>query len=150
MKKLIYKFDNPYNNCEKVLFCEENKRYYILQPSQNKGEQILYSCTPSNGYFEAECHIKEGLTYNIDGKVVTTLKDGVIRDEEAYQSWQNEELTLYKIKDEYKDIENYYKSFDVNSLLTKLYDYIQPEHAEKIIVKRKEVFGMGNCYYYKQ
>lgn len=149
MKYLTYKFDNPYCSCEKVLYCKETNRYYILQPCQNKGEQRLLTCSPSGGYYEADTPVREGLTYDIDGEIVTTLEEGIIRDDDIYNAWQNEEFELYRIKDEYKNIDNYRLSFNVDALLPRLYDYIDPEHTEKIIVKRKDVYRFFNYYYFK-
>lgn len=147
IKELVYKFQNPYNSCEKVYFHKETNKYYILQPSQNKGEQCLLTCTPSGGYYEADCPIREGLSYIIDGETVTTLKDGMVRNEEVYQQWQNEELVCYKIKEEFRNIENYFRSFNIDALLIRPYDYILPEHLDQITVKRKDVFRISNSYY---
>jgi hypothetical protein len=147
---LIYRHENPHNSCEKVYQDAITKRFYVVQPGQLKCDRIIYTCTPSKGYFEADCPLKSGLTFVLDGEAVTTMAEGLIRNEKAYQAYQEEELKLWRIKPEYKSIDNYYRSFDVNALLTRLYGYINPEHAEQITVKRKEVYRFMHHYYFNQ
>ena len=144
IKKLEYKLQNPYNSCEKVLFCKETKQYYILQNGLNKADKVLTTCYPSGGFYEADTPVKEGLKYEIEGKEVTTLEGGVIRDGDVYEAWQNEELELYKVKEEYKDFDDRFKE----TLLISLHDYMDENHFEKINVKRKEVFRLHDYYYF--
>jgi hypothetical protein len=148
LTELIYKHENPYNSCERVYQDTITKRFYVVQPGQAKHDRIIYTCTPSKGYFEADCPLKPGLTFLLDGEQVTTLNDGIIRDEQAYQLYQNEELQLWRIKTEYKGIEKYCKSFDVNALYPRLYDYINKDHAEIVTVKRKDVNRFMGKYYF--
>lgn len=145
MKELIFKFKNPYCSSEDVLFHKETKRYYILQPVSEYDVRLL-TCTPHKGYYEADCPVKAGLTYLIHGNVVTTREDGIIRNEERYLLYMETEIEVYQVKDEFKDIPNNSRFKD--TLLTYLHSYLDPNHFDKLTVKRKDVCRMGDKYYF--
>ena len=148
IRVLSYKFQNPYCSCESVYINKKTNRYYILQPCQNKGEQRLLTCYPSRGYYEADSPVRAGLQYEIEGKVVTTLEEGIIRDEEVYNEWQNEELSLYRLKEEYKTDERY--ECVSSGMISKLYDWCEPDYFEKVVVKRKQIERIFNKYYMRE
>jgi len=79
IRNLIYKFQNPYNSCEAVYYCPEKKRFYVFLPTRyNEPKSWVHTCTPSRGYYEADCPVKEGITFVIKGKEYTTDKHGMI------------------------------------------------------------------------
>lgn len=148
MKELVYRFQNPYNSCEEVHCCRETGRYYILMPSTPYSMKLC-TCTPYRGYYEADCPVKAGLTYLINGKKVTTEADGEIVDYAKKEAYENKELTFYQVKPEHKDDPNY-AIFSDGRLFRKLFDYMNPEHFTQVVKKRKEVYCLMGGWYTKE
>lgn len=146
MKKLVTKFKNPYNSCEDILYCKETGQYYNLQPGYSRADKVLTTCYPSEGYYEPDTPVKAGLTYEINGEVVTTLEEGIIRDQKAYEEWENEEFELYQLIKEYKDT---YDPLFNRALLIRLFDYMDECHFEKIKAKRKDIYRLGSFYFFE-
>lgn len=145
VRKLTFKFPNPYNSCDKIYYCAENKRYYSLIP-YTKYSMQLCTCTPSKGYYEADCPVKAGLQYEIDGKVVTTEENGELIDYALKEEYENQVLEFFVLKKEFEPL--YEKEwFSSENLLPRLFDYMKPEHFEKTSFKRKEVFCILGRWY---
>lgn len=148
IRKLTYKFENPYNSCEKIYFCEETNRYYTLIPYTPYSDQLA-TCTPSKGYYEADCPVKAGLLYEIGGKVVETQKDGEIIDQLKKEEYDNKEMIFFVLKPEFAACyENEF--FTTANLLPKLYDYMKPEHFEEKTFKRQDVECCFGRWYQKK
>lgn len=145
MKELIYKFQNPYNSCEEILYCKETGQYYNLLPC-TPYSKTLCTCTPSQGYYEADCPVRSGLSYKIHGEVVTTETDGEIIDYAEKEKFENQEMVFYRMKPEFATLPDY-EQFSDNRLFLKLYDYMDPNHFDKITRKRKEVYCIMACWY---
>lgn len=145
MKKLTYKFQNPHNSCEEVYVCKETGRYYTLLPVTPYSKQLC-TCVPHKGYYEADCPVKSGLTYIINGKKVTTEDDGEIIDHAEKEKYENREMRFYRMKPEFATHPNY-EIFSANRLFLKLYDYMNPEHFDQISRKRKDVYCIMSCWY---
>ena len=145
MKELVYKFQNPHNSCEEVHYCPETKRYYILMPHTPYSQQLC-TCTPSRGYYEADCPVRSGLTYRINGQVVTTEASGEIIDYAKKESYENADCTFFRVKLEFADNPNY-EWLSGGRLVQKLFDYMLPEHFEQVTYKRKDVYCMMGAWY---
>ena len=145
MKELVYKFQNPHNSCEEIHYHPETKRYYVLMPHTPYSKKLC-TCTPSKGWYEADCPVRAGLTYVINGEQVTTEADGEIIDHAKKEKYENREATFYRIKPEYRHLPNY-EIFSPYRIFPKPYDYMDPEHLDKLTLKRKDVYGfMGGWY----
>lgn len=111
MKELVYKFQNPHNSCEEIHYHPETKRYYVLMPHTPYSKKLC-TCTPSKGWYEADCPVRAGLTYVINGEQVTTEADGEIIDHAKKEEYENRVITFYQIR---------------------------PDHLSRVTLKRKEV-----------
>lgn len=147
MKELIYKFQNPYNSCEEIHYHLETKRYYVLMPYTPYSKKLC-TCTPCRGYYEADCPVKAGLEYIINGQRVVTEGEGEIINHLMKEEYENQELAFYQLKPEFQCIPNYQFLSD-RRLLPKLYDYMDPAHFSKVTHKRKEVYCMMGFWYLK-
>ena len=145
MKELIYKFQNPYNSCEEILYCKETGQYYNLLPC-TPYSKTLCTCTPSQGYYEADCPVRAGLSYKIHGEVVTTETDGEIIDYQKKTEYEDREMTFYRVKPEYAALPNY-ETFGKCQVFQRLYDYMDPNHFDQITLKRKDVTCMLGSWY---
>lgn len=145
MKELTYKFQNPYNSCEEVHVCKETGQHYILLPVTPYSKRLC-TCTRSRDYYEADCPVKAGLTYIIHGQTVTTEGDGDIIDHAEKERFENQEMVFYRMKPEFAALPNY-EIFSENRLFLKLYDYMNPEHFDRITLKRKDVYCIMSCWY---
>ena len=137
MKTLIYKFQNPHNSCEAIYICKETGRHYSVLPYTPYSVQLC-TCTPSRGYYEADCPVKSGLVYIIDGVKVVTENDGEIIDHAKREEYENSELSFFKIKPEFLPLPNY-ENFTADRLFPFLFDWMPAEHFDKVILKRKHV-----------
>lgn len=149
MDKLVFKFINPANSCEKIYYCEESKKYYNLQPHTNYSS-VLCTCSPSGGYYEADTPVKAGLVYNIDGEIVITGEGGEIVNEEQKEIYFNQELIFYRIKEEFINLQDYnnYTSNTHIFLFVNLFEWMNKEHFEQVTYKRKDVRHYINNIYY--
>lgn len=148
MKELFYRFQNPYNSCEAVLKCRETKQHYILMP-HTPYSYVLCTCTPYRGYYEADCPVKAGLNFIIDGHQVTTEAGGEIVDHAKKEAYENKEFTFYQMKPEHADNPNY-ENFSSERLFLKLFDYMKPEHFDQITLRRKDVYCLMGGWYRKE
>lgn len=148
MKELIYKFPNPHNVCEDVYYCTETNRYYILMPYMPYSKQLC-TCTHYQSYYEADGPVRAGLSYLINGNVVTTEGDGEIVDYVKKEEYENREMVFFKLKDEYSDLSNY-QWIEANRVLQRLHDYMDPNHFEEITCKRKDVYCMMGGWFLKK
>ena len=148
MRELTYKFQNPYNSCEEVHYCKETGRHYILMPHTPYSKQLC-TCTPSHGYYEADCPVNSGLTYIINGELVTTEGDGEIIDHQKKDEYENRELVFYRVKPEFATLPNY-ADFSHNRIFQMLYCYMKPEHFDRITLKRKDVYCIMGGWYIKR
>lgn len=148
MKELVYKFQNPYNSCEEVHYHPESKRYYILMPHTQYSKKLC-TCTPSRGYYEADCPVRAGLSYVINGQQVKTEADGEIIDYAAKEAYENKEIVLYRMKPEFAELPDY-AVFSPDRLFPKLYDYMDPGHFDKLTLKRKDVYCLMGGWYMRE
>ena len=145
MKELVYKFQNPHNSCEAVYKHPETGRYYTLIPYTPYSHQLC-TCTPCRGYYEADCPVKAGLSYSIDGHKIITEANGEIIDHAKKEEYENREMTFYKVKPEFCHLPNYQFLGD-RQLLLKLHDYMKPEHFDKVTYRRKDVYCLMGFWY---
>lgn len=148
MKELVYKFQNPHNSCEEVHYCPETKRYYILMPHTPYSRQLC-TCTPSKGYYEADCPVRSGLAYLINGTVVTTGENGEIVDDVKKEIYENTQYSFFRVKPEYADLPNY-EWLSGGRMVQRLFDYMDPAHFDQVTYKRKDVYCMMGAWYLRE
>lgn len=147
MKELIYKFQNPHNSCEEVHYHPETDRYYILIPYTAYSQQLC-TCMPYRGYYEADCPVKAGLAYCINGQKIITAGDGEIIDHTKKAEYENRELTFYQVKSDFSHLPNY-QFLSHQQLIPSLFEYMDPAHFIQATYKRKEVYCMMGFWYLK-
>ena len=148
MKELTYKFQNPYNSCESVYFCKETNQFYILIPFTPYSFQLC-TCTPHRGYYEADCPVKAGLVYCIEGKQVTTEAEGEIVDAVKKTEYENNVMKFYRIKPEFQSLPNY-ENFSNERLFQSLFDWMPEHHFDTVELKRKDVIRFLGGWYIKE
>ena len=147
MKELAYKFQNPHNSCEAVYYCRETKQYYVLLPFTPYSKQLC-TCSHHKGYFEADCPVRAGLSYKLGDTEVTTEENGEIIDYAKKAEFESQEKTFFRVKPEYASLPDY-ERFGGNRLFEQLYEYMNPEHFNRVVYRRGDVFCMMGGWYKK-
>ncbi len=126
-------------------YCPKTKRHYALIPFTMYSNQFCH-CSSFKGCFEAEAPVRAGSSYLLDGVPVTAGKRGKIVDPAKKEAYENQDVTLFRLKPQYVGCPEYDWIADTQLFMC-LFDYMELEHFEKVTFKRKEIICMFGSWY---